>query len=447
MKSDAHVVVSQDKNQVLKGVHSNPAQDEDRKVIYGDDQDYAVSFYRQPNGANHDYVSDKNTTDWYNEDPFDWTGKISYADQIVLEDVLPAIHEDKTDDVSEYYGFLTKNVRISKNLEKYIDRVELITKFEDEKGAAVSGKNSRTITLHKGELGTEKNGFYELLLKYEDRSETADPDKPYELLLEHQEYLKSYKIYLKNIPGSADFAREYENSALKKADLHGTNADVDIYVGGTVYLIDKLHPDQDAKNTIQSTWYKDEANADGNPTQVGAMGDTGLLMGYQIPFKAGFDIDSIAPSGNRTIYDYQAGTSNIGLNPTYATFGVKIFNQEDGSSTDGSDAAAHIMNASLSNTMHADYRLKNIYIPQAFIEGTWFEVSSLTLNYSANKTVTYKSKQDIIDSGYLSAAAVKGNYVFDVNEFVRDHVSEFNTYTANNTSNVYVKDVIRNFQI
>ncbi|MFR4218608.1 MAG: hypothetical protein ACLT16_13240 [[Clostridium] innocuum] len=100
-------------------------------------------------------------------------------------------------------------MRISKNLEKYIDRVELITKFEDEKGAAVSGKNSRTITLHKGELGTEKNGFYELLLKYEDRSETADPDKPYELLLEHQEYLKSYKIYLKNIPGSADFAREY----------------------------------------------------------------------------------------------------------------------------------------------------------------------------------------------------------------------------------------------
>lgn len=447
LKSDAHVVVSQDKNQVLKGVHSNPAQDEDRKVIYGDDQDYAVSFYRQPNGANHDYVSGKNTTDWYNEDPFDWTGKISYADQIVLEDVLPAIHEDKTDDVSEYYGFLTKNVRISKNLEKYIDRVELITKFEDEKGAAVSGKNSRTITLHKGELGTEKNGFYELLLKYEDRSETADPDKPYELLLEHQEYLKSYKIYLKNIPGSADFAREYENSALKKADLHGTNADVDIYVGGTVYLIDKLHPDQDAKNTIQSTWYKDEANADGNPTQVGAMGDTGLLMGYQIPFKAGFDIDSIAPSGNRTIYDYQAGTSNIGLNPTFAIFGVKIFNQEDGSSTDGSDAAAHIMNASLSNTMHADYRLKNIYIPQAFIEGTWFEVSSLTLNYSANKTVTYKSKQDIIDSGYLSAAAVKGNYVFDVNEFVRDHVSEFNTYTANNTSNVYVKDVIRSFQI
>ena len=37
----------------------------------------------------------------------------------------------------------------------------------------------------------------------------------YELLLEHQEYLKSYKIYLKNIPGSADFVREYENSALK----------------------------------------------------------------------------------------------------------------------------------------------------------------------------------------------------------------------------------------
>ncbi|MFR4218609.1 MAG: hypothetical protein ACLT16_13245 [[Clostridium] innocuum] len=61
--------------------------------------------------------------------------------------------------------------------------------------------------------------------------------------------------------------------------------------------------------------------------------------------------------------------------------------------------------------------------------------------------MTYKSKQDIIDSGYLSAAAVKGNYVFDVNEFVRDHVSEFNTYTANNTSNVYVKDVIRSFQI
>lgn len=447
LKSDVHVVVSQDKNQVLKGVHKDPTVNEDKAVIYGDDQDYAVSFYRQPNGAEHDYVSGKNTADWYSEDPFDWNGKISYTDQIVLEDILPAIHEDKTDDVSEYYGFLTKNIRISEDLEKYIDHVELNTKFEDEKGHAVSGKDSRTITLQKGELGTVKDGFYELLLRYEDRGETTDSNKAYEIQLAHQEYVQSYKIYLKNIPGSADFAREYKDTQLKTADLHGTNKNVDIYVGGTVYLINKLHSDTDATNTIESTWYKDEINADGNPTQTGAMGDTALLMGYQIPFKAGFDIDSIAPSNNRTIYDYQPGTSNNGLKPTYAQFGVKIFNQEDGTKADGSDAAAHIKEANLSNTMHADYRLKNIYIPKDLIEGSWFEVSSLTLNYGASKTITYKNKEAIMNSGYLISDNTNDRYIFDVNAFARDRVSDFATYTAVNTSNVYVKDIIQSFQI
>ena len=43
---------------------------------------------------------------------------------------------------------------------------------------------------------------------------------------------------------------------LQKADSHGTSKEVDVYVGGTVYLIDKVHPDKDATNTIQATTYK-----------------------------------------------------------------------------------------------------------------------------------------------------------------------------------------------
>lgn len=446
LKSDAHVVVSHDKNQVVKGVHKDPSVNADRKVIYGDDQDYAVSFFRQPNGGEHDYVSGRNTTDWYSEDPLDWSGKISYADQIILEDILPAIHEDKTDDVSEYYGFLTKNIRISEQLEKYIDHVELTTKFENEKGEPVNGKESRTITLHKGDLGIADNGFYHILLKYQDRSETADEAKPYEIQLEHQEYVKGYKIYLKDLPGSADFAREYQSTQLQKADSHGTNKDVDVYVGGTVYLIDKVHPDKDATNTIQATTYKDETDADGSPMQVGVVGDTALLMGYQIPFKAGFDIDSLSTSGSRTIYDYEPGSSIDGLKPSYAGFGVKIFNQNDGSSSDGSTDAAHIKTANLNNTMHADYRLKHIYIPKELIDGSWFEVSTLTLNYGNSKTMTYKNKQEIKASKYLSVKD-ENTYVFDVNSFVIDHVGDFATYTAANTSNVYVKDVIQSFQM
>lgn len=447
LKSDAHVVVSQDKNQVVKGVHKDPSMNEDRKVIYGDDQDYAVSFFRQPNGAEHDYVSGKNTADWYSEDPLDWYGKISYADQIVLEDILPAIHEDKTDDVSEYYGFLTKNIRLSEQLEKYIDHVELTTKFENEKGDPINGKEGRTITLHKGELGTAGNGFYQILLKYQDRLEAADETKPYEIQLEHQEYVKAYKIYMKNIPGSADFAREYQSTQLQKADSHGTSKEVDAYVGGTVYLIDKVHPDKDATNTIQATTYKDETDADGSPMQVGAAGDTALLMGYQIPFKAGFDIDSLPSSNSRTIYDYEPGSAIDGLKPSYASFGVKIFNQKDGSSSDGSTDAAHIKTANLNNTMHTDYRLKHIYIPKELIDGSWFEVSTLTLHYGNSKTMTYTSKQEIIDSNYLTWNADKNAYVFDVNRFVIDHVGEFATYTAVNTSNVYVKDIIQSFQM
>ena len=186
---------------------------------------------------------------------------------------------------------------------------------------------------------------------------------------------------------------------------------MDVYVGGTVYLIDKVHPDKDATNTIQATTYKDETDADGSPMQVGAVGDTALLMGYQIPFKAGFDIDSLSTSGSRTIYDYEPGSSIDGLKPSYAGFGVKIFNQNDGSSSDGSTDAAHIKTANLNNTMHADYRLKHIYIPKELIDGSWFEVSTLTLNYGNSKTMTYKNKQEIKASKYLSVKD-ENTYVF-----------------------------------
>ena len=60
--------------------------------------------------------------------------------------------------------------------------------------------------------------------------------------------------------------------------------------------------------------------------------------------------------------------------------------------------------------------------------------------------MTYKNKQEIKASKYLSVKD-ENTYVFDVNSFVIDHVGDFATYTAANTSNVYVKDVIQSFQM
>lgn len=454
LKSDVHVVVSHDDNKILKGVHKDPTKTEDRLVTYGEDYDYAVSFYREAFGTDHDYVSEKNSNEqvnpyWANQDLFDWKGKISFADQIILEDTLPAIHSDKTDANSEYYGFLTKNIRISKDLYQYVDHIEFMTKYEDDKGKPVSGQTGQTITLHKNDITgsyDSETDFYQILLKYTDRGDTKS--NTWEILLNSQEYVKSYRIYLKNIPGSADFAREYNNTELKKADEHGDKNKVDIYVGGTVYLIDGIHPDKDAINNIKATTYKDNLDAANQPTEIRSFEDTGLLMGYRIPFQAGFEIDAIDSSNSlvkdHTMYDFKADASGLALEPNDAYFGVKVYNQKDGTSDDNKDKAAHIKTVTVTNAMNDNYRLKHIYIPSFLIDGAWFEISEMTLNYGNGKTLTLE-KDELASSKYLKKDSGSGNYIFDANAFVNDHVDEFSTYTAKNTNKTYVKEYIQSF--
>ena len=428
LDSSVYVNVQHDNNEVLKGVQGNPNTEENLNVTYGEEYDYDVSFYRQGNGGDTDYKTGQDLTNWRYEDAYDWKNKISFADQIVLEDTLPLVHRDTTDQVSEYKGFLTKNIRVSDELYQYMDTIEITTQHVDENANKTAGQ---TITLSKEDIAESANNYHAINLKYTDLNETSGKDN--EILLAHDEYVKSYRITLKNIPGSADYAREYSKH-YSTMDAHGTASESDIKVGGNVYSIRDVDDKATyATNTISETTYADKGNPD-QPAKIRNSNDSAAMMGYRIPFKAGFNIDSL---NDRRIYDYQ--TDN--LTPNSASFGVEIFNNGDGTATDGSQNAAHIKEATVTNTLNENYRLKTINIPKEFIDGDWFEVKQLTL-YFSNQAVII-SKNDL--ESYLTADG--DTYHFDINGYIRNNVEKFPTYSVNNSDATYVKEQIKSFQI
>lgn len=437
LASSARVWVSHDMNNVLKGVLSNPDKDEDLNRIYGDEYDYDVSFYRTPKGKNSDYLAGKNTDEWWDEDSFDWSSKISYGDQVELNDTLPLVHRDTTDEASEYKGFLTKNIRLSDKLYKYTKEVEIKTRHVTETGAVSAG---RVIKLKPSDITDSNGGFHPINVRYKDLGESKSESN--EIEMEHDEYVMSYKVILRDIPGGVNFAREYNKTS--EMDFHDTRSTSDVKIGGNVYSIREIDDKvKYATNKMESRSYADKGDS-ANPKEITANlnSDKAAMMAFRIPFQAGVRIDSL---DNNIVMDFHDKTqSNPNRDPNYASFGVKVWNRSDGSAADGSQNSAHIMNAKVTNNMHDKFRLKHIYIPGAFIDGDWFEVKNLVLKYNG-KTYNY-DKKELKKSPLLSKDS-EGNYVFDVNGFIREHVNEFSTYKVNNTDESYVKEQITDFDI
>ena len=102
--------------------------------------------------------------------------------------------------------------------------------------------------------------------------------------------------------------------------------------------------------------------------------------------------------------------------------------------------------------MNASYRLKHIYIPEEFIEGTWYNLHTLTMKYgSGGKHTVTMSLENLKTGGtyakYMTKDAAKNRYVFDVNQFLIDHIEELETYTVSNqdAGDLYVKEFVHSF--
>ena len=460
LKSTAWVNVRNDNNLVLKGVHDNPALDKDIDVEYSRKDYFAVSFYRESAAVNHDYQS--GNKGWTYQDLDDWVNKVSFADEIYLEDTLPKIRKDETND---YYGFLTEDILISEELYQYIDRIELTkqnvvkdsgsTAVPDSsngmKGYKTTVEQTPFITLSQSDLGVkDENNNYKILFKYKEKEADAVSNAANEIVFEQDDYLYSYKIVLKNIPGNADYARELlGNDGLFEADSHGNSSKVDIKVGGYVYLIKDINPVSDATNTMTSTLKNDYAD-----TLYPQKTDTAYLMGFRLPFKAGYKIEGLNILASEMDYESADDPSkNIiaNITPHTTTYGVKVWNQSDGSDP-VKDKASRIKTVEITNNLDTRYNLKAIHIPGDFIDGTWFNVTSVKLNYtvgSTNASTVFDHDNSNVNTKDIAPYLVKsGNdYYFDVNKFIAEISSSLPTYTVDNSAESYIKEHINSFVV
>lgn len=444
LNSTARVYVYRENNYVMKGVHDDPTVNQDTNVKYADYNEFAVSFYRgiqstNNDGNNHDYLAGNGG--WIYQDPFDWAGKHAHSDLVVLKDTLPVIRPDET---TGYYGFLTQKIFISDQLYKYIDGIKLQKKQIDKSGTITTLPDAeKYITLSKSDLkaSTTKSGYYEILLDYEEN----DAPETNEIVLGKDQFIESYEITLKNLPGNGDYARELTNDTQRvTVDAHGNEKNVDIFVGGEVYLVRGIHPVADALNKINSTTYKEVTREpdEKETTKLNESNEDGYMQGYRLPFQGGFDITSM---NNRDIYDYETTGAGKNLNPTNAPYEVKIWNRTDTDQDTGRSST--IKTATVTNTMHSGYRLKHINIPKEFIDGDWFNVTKLTLNYNGRSVNLSLADLKKNEGGYFTLDSSNTNYVFDVNKYIRDNVSEFATYTVENTTDTYVKEQVTSFVI
>ncbi len=458
LQSTAWVNVRNDVNKVLKGVHDNPNLNQDIDVEYGKKDYFSVSFYRESVAYNHDYKSGNNG--WTHQDLDDFISKISYADEIILKDTLPKI---RTDEQNGYYGFLTEDITIPEALYKYVDRIEILKQHVEKdpnsslvpdssdgmKGYKITLDNENLIVLTKDDLGSaDENGHYQIKFQYKERDEHAVSSGSNDIVLEENDYIFSYKIILKNIPGNGDFARELlGNTDLKQADFHGTNADVDIKVGGYVYLIKNINPVNDAVNTVDSTLKNDYDQK----TLIPQNNDTAYLMGFRIPFKAGFALESLSTG---TQYDYESvddATQGIiaNITPHQTSYGVKLWNQADGSGAKNKATRIKQVNATVS--LDSRYNMKSINFPKEFVEGNWFNIDSITLNSSSiSKVLDYNAENaDSLDlSLYLTKTSDPDeHYEFDVDQFIRDYIDKFPTYKVDNSAETYIQEHINSFVV
>ncbi|MDE6111481.1 MAG: hypothetical protein K2F65_06140, partial [Eubacterium sp.] len=385
----ANVFVYREANYTTKGVHTSPTTKSDVLCTFGSYNEFAVSFTQSIwnmniYGNDRDYRAGSGS-DWLYQDPFDWSGKHAYTDNVILEDTLPEIRPDGK---TEYYGFLTRKLYISPDIYQYIDFIELYKKNvtttvtdvmgtdEDGNTVVVDHKYAYTDTpiadpviVTRAELDATgavsgetdynpgvpgyddvvpaHNDYHLVTLVYPGDTEAADGG--YHISLGDDEYVTSYKIHLKDLPGDGDFARELEGRDDLVDSYDHSKYSNDIFLGGGVYRINENIVAKDYNNIVAYSFTESEEpdslyptkpyyssnsdsvraynkNAD-DPTHPANVGKA-LLASYRVPFYAGYVINETS-SADHVIYDYEKTGANQNLDPSNAAFEIKVWNRDD----------------------------------------------------------------------------------------------------------------------
>ncbi len=501
MFSTAKVYVQAEGNTVKKGVHQTINTKSDTYAKFSLYNEYSVSFSQAQLGSVNDCSSNHGTgvahaeSGGYttNNDVNNWANKHSFTDKVVLTDTLPYV---RPDDDTEYYGFLTKKIFISQDIKQYIDKIVIYKKksVSNGDGTYTDTAISDTVEISPDDLvkesmtnqesqvqgsdqhivhSTSTRTFYEIPVIYSEKSssednseeETTTENGQYEgesqlstqsedenteeniedikgaIVLGEDEYVVKYEIHMKNLPGDGDYAAELQGkTGLLDSYNHGSDTTPDVYVGGGIYRVtqDSIinSGDKNDYNTIVSNSYMQGSNSAYHSTN-----DKALITSYRIPFQGGFTVTR--GNNSNTIYDYEKDN----LTPTVAKFDVRIWNRKDVNQEES--RSAELDTATATNSMDGDFRLKHIYIPTEFIEGSWFNVEYLKLGNDEIKL------EDLKKSKYFKKDNDDATrYIFDVNAYIRDGIKNksatYSTVTPNNTkknSSTYYKEYISTFVI
>ncbi len=457
--STAKVYVYPAVNNVQKGVHTKAAQETDERAKFSKYNEYVVSFWQAEEGSTHDCYNAHTGMGHagghsLNNDPYNWSGKRSFTDQLTLTDTLPYVRPDKE---TGHFGFLTKKIFISEDLKQYIDKIVVYKKKAvlNEDGTCNEQNLADTIEIAGADLikedvnaerpeqiqGSDQHvvhsnadkTFYEIPIIYPD-SEIEETKGA--IVLGENEYVTKYEIHMKNMPGDVDYAAELKGrEGLFDSYDHGSSTDPDIYVGGDVYRVTADNIINSGEkcdwNNMQSASYMQKSDA-----PYYTYNDKALITSYRIPFQGGYTITR-NHSGDM-IYDYEKDNKT----PTTAKFDVRVWNRKD--LDDEENRSAEIDSAAVTNTMNENYRLKNIYIPTEFIEGTWFNVEYLQLDDTKIEIEALR------ESKYFKKNADGTQYIFDVNGYIRDNLDKMNTFAPNNTkigSSEYYHEQISKFVV
>ena len=452
----SHAIVVRDFDRVSKGATSSYTVKSNTNAKIADDNKYLINFTRSTRcystyepGYQYQYEAGSNGS-WYYQDPDDWINKLSYADQVDIEDTLGKIIPDETYD---YKGTLTTGLQIHKELANYFKKGEAALTLTLGTGDTVAEQQQNKVTkiFTKDDLVYDNQSGYYVIKFNNDNDKSSTVGKTGYIngtyYLNKHQYVLSFKITMYDIQGNGEYNSEIGNKYYKYTDADGTvqqdkidkfglTTD-DIIVDVKPYTVCDVDTVADATNKIETKTYLDDNNDKNTNVMDSDSGyknySSAYIMGYRIPFNVGYQLESLGADAidingdvnkstdpnKRNISDYHTKdgktytkldnsnyTEKQNKTPTNAQFGVKVYNQTD-SSNDEHKIPARIRDVTTTDTMNQYYRMRNIYLPKQWINdgtdsdpsskttanGQWFKLSKLNVKIN-NQSIQFVPTKD-----------------------------------------------------
>ncbi len=450
LKSRANIIVKDDGTGVTIGANDNLTTKNYQQALIGERYVFPISVYRTtPDNPTYEVESDSR---WRYQDANDWAGRISYTDYNTLTATLPKIRQDGSD---SHYGFLSTDLEINAEILEHTDEIiiyqrSVVDDSSPNNPTASNGMIGFTetviaepvLTIKKSELGAvytlDGSGNLKLDFKYAEKGDTENSSNKNEIYFETGDYPDRFVVEMSDLDGQGDYAREYmDKTDLDELDDLGTSSETDIRLGGEVYSTREINPIAEATTNIRQVITYD----DGGTGKI--VTDAASMQGFRVPFQGGY---SITPLDSGVQFDYQSDN----LEPTVTAYELNAWNRTDGATVETQSATIdevtirNIFSGGSTYT-NSEYNIKKLYIPEAFISGSWFGVEEISFVYQgqAIKLTKDGAGEDLLLSDYL---VTDGTYRYvDVDKVIKTRTPS--TFTPNNTTEIYVNEHVSEFTI